>query len=120
MPATNFTGLENYAQNAGKIAADLAGLGDRESAVSKQGSFIMVLGDDGSLPRPVLDRLRAAGEPLVSHTMRDSDDVDSVILGTDYHFIENEGFRDLIAELDARRAPLRDLTPKHPPTSATT
>ena len=47
----------------------------------------MVLGDDGSLPRQVLDRLRAAGAPLVSHTPLGADEVDRVMLGPDYHFI---------------------------------
>ena len=111
VPAANFTGQESYAHNARKFAADLAGLGALKAAVSGQGSFVMVLGDDGSLPRQVLDRLLAAGAPLVSHALRGADDVDRVVLGPDYHFIENDGFRDTIAALDARRTPLHDRAP---------
>jgi hypothetical protein len=111
VPAANFTGQESYAHSARKFAADLAGLGALKAAVSGQGSFVMVLGDDGSLPRQVLDRLRAARAPLVSHALRGADDVDRVVLGPDYHFIENDGFRETIAVLDARRAPLRDRAP---------
>ena len=112
VPAANSpTGQESYARNAHKFAADLAGLGGRKAAIFKQDSFVMVLGDDGSLPRPVLDRLRAARAPLVSHALLGADDVDRVILGPDYHFIENYGFRETIAALDARREPLRDRAP---------
>jgi len=103
--------MESYARAARKFAADLAGLGAREAALSKRSSFVIVLGDDASLPRPVLDRLRAAGAPFVSHVLLGADDVDRVIIGPDYHFNENDGFRETIAALDARRAPLRDRAP---------
>jgi len=111
VPAANFTGQESYERAARKFAADLAGLAGRAATVSKQASFVVVLGDDGSLPRPVLDRLRAARAPLVSHALLGIDDVDRVILGPDYHFIENDGFRDTISALDALQTPLHNRAP---------
>jgi len=67
------------------------------------GAVLLVTQDDATLPADAVVRLRRAGTPLLAHSIQRSS-ASAAILIPDWHFIQHNGFEDLIRRLHNRSA----------------
>ena len=101
----DYTCIDDYLRCATKFANHVS------ERIRTSGAAIVILGDDATLPLPVLRELMRLRVPLLSHALRGAEKVGHAVFMPDFHFIDSDGFEVIRDHLTRHPVPFGDKLP---------